>query len=265
MKRLFLFLFLVPILGWGKIYYAKVEPYDSVLLKSSVSGRVLEADINAEGRLISKKQVIHIDDLLDKANLQATKESIVLFEKMLEINREIASSLSEMVERQQEHYKRISKIVTASKTQKDSAYNAYVSAKTQYLGTQEKIASLKKQLLDTRYKLAMLEDTIKKKSVVLYRKYLYKLMVKEGDFITRGTPLARIDDTSRAKLVFYLESEEVENIKEKQVYLNDTKTDYHVNKVWRVADEKYISSYRAEIYIDAPKQHFSQLIKIEIK
>jgi hypothetical protein len=32
-----------------------------------------------------------------------------------------------------------------------------------------------------------------------------------------------------------------------------------------VADEKFISSYRAEIYIPAPEGSFSKLVKVEIK
>ena len=49
------------------------------------------------------------------------------------------------------------------------------------------------------------------------------------------------------------------------IYLDGEKTEYKVNKVWRVADEKFISSYRAEIYIPSPKNSFSKLVKVEIK
>jgi multidrug resistance efflux pump len=250
---------------WGKVHYAKVEPYETVILKSAVSGQVLEADLDAEGTMVDGKRVVHLDDILERVDLQNTKKSIALLEQMLRINEEIAASLSETVSRQQGYYRRISGLATASKTQKDNAYSAYASAKTQYLGIKEKIVSLEKQLLDARYKEAMLEDTIKKKSIVLHKKYLYRLMVRAGDFVAPGTPLARVDDASRAKLVLFLEPEELAGIKEKRIYLNDKKTDYHVDKVWRVADEKYISSYRAEIYIPAPKRYFSELIKVEIK
>jgi len=264
MKRI-VWIFLLPLCLMAKVHYAKVEPYESVTLQASVSGLVLKADLDAEGTMVDGKRIIHLDDRLDKINLADTKESVVLLERSLAINEEIASSLSETVERQKSYYDRISKLPTASKTQKDNAYNTYASAKTQYLGTKEKIISLRKQLLDARYKVAMLEDVIEKKSVILREKYLYKLMVREGDFVSPGTALAKIDDASRAKLVLFLEPEELSGVKEKQVYLNDKKTDYKVNKVWNVADEKFISSYRAEIYIPAPKGHFSELVKVELK
>ena len=116
-----------------------------------------------------------------------------------------------------------------------------------------------------KYKAAQLEDILIKKSIIPDNKYLYKLMVREGDYVAPGTPLAEIQDASKAKLVLFLEPEELKGIKEKTVYINNKRTNNKVGKVWRVADETFISSYRAEIYIDAPKNEFSKLLKIEIK
>jgi len=262
--KIFLLLF-IPLFIFAKVHYAKVEPYESVVLKSAVSGLVTEVDLDAEGTLVMSKRVIHLDDVLDKINLEDTKESVTLLEQMLGINKEIANSLSGTVKRQQSYYERISKLSTASKTQKDNAYSSFASAKTQYLSTKEKIVSLEKQILDMKYRTAQLEDSIVKKSIVLHNKYLYKLIVRKGDFVAPGSPLAQIEDASRAKLVLFLEPEELEGIKSKTVYIDEKKTDYTVDKVWRIADEKFISSYRAEIYIAAPKSAFSKLVKVEIK
>ncbi len=262
--KLFL-LFLMPLFIFAKVHYAKVEPYESVVLKSAVSALVMDVDLDAEGKMIMGKRVVYLDDSLDKLNLKASKESAILLQKMLDINKDIASSLGETVKRQEGYYKRINKLATASKTQKDNAYSSFTSAKTQYLGTREKIISLEKQILDMQYKIAQLEDSISKKSVVLENQYLYQIIVRKGDFVAPGSPLAQIVDASRAKLVLFLEPDELEQIGQKIVYLNGEKTDYKVNKVWRVADEKFISSYRAEIYIPAPKGSFSKLMKVEIK
>ncbi|SFZ97723.1 hypothetical protein MNB_SV-5-870 [hydrothermal vent metagenome] len=258
-------LLLTPLLIFAKVHYAKVEPYESVILKSSVSGLVTDVDLDAEGTMVSGKRVILIDNVLDEQNLKDTKTSIELLNTMLNINKEIASSLSETVKRQEGYFKRISKLKTASKTQKDNAYNSFSSAKTQYLSTKEKIISLEKQILDMKYKASSLEDTLKKKSIVLTNKYLYKLMVREGDFVAPGSALAQIEDASRAKLVLFLEPEELIDIEKKVVFIEGKESKYKVSKVWRVADEKFISSYRAEIYIPAPKKEFSKLLKIELK
>jgi len=260
-----LFLLVTPLLLFAKVHYAKVEPYESVVLKSAVSGLVVDVDLDAEGTMVTGKKVIHIDDALDKTNLKDTKQSIRLLEQMLGINQEIASSLSGTVKRQEGYFKRISKLSTTSKTQKDNAYNIFTSAKTQYLGIKEKIVSLQKQILDMKYKASQLEDTLVKKSIIPHNKYLYKLMVRKGDFVAPGSPLAEIQDAGRAKLVLFLEPQELAGIEKKTVFINDKRTAYKVSKVWRVADEKFISSYRAEIYIPAPKNEFSKLLKVEIK
>jgi len=258
-------LFLSPLFIFAKVHYAKVEPFETIMMKSSVSALVVHVDLSLEGAMVDGKSVIQLDDHLDKVNLQASKKSALLLQEMLEINQDIATALSDTLKRQEGYYNRINKLSTASKTQKDNAYSSFTSAKTQYLNTREKIVSLEKQIMDMKYKVSQLIDSIAKKSVVLENKYLYKLMVRKGDFVNPGSALAQVEDASRAKLVLFLEPEELDKIEQKTVYLDGEKTEYKVNKVWRVADEKFISSYRAEIYIPAPENSFSKLVKVEIK
>ncbi len=260
-----LLLLLSPLFIFAKVHYAKVEPFETIMMKSSVNALVVHVDLSLEGTLVDGKSVIHLDDNLDKVNLQASKKSVQLLQEMLKINQDIATALSDTVKRQEGYYNRINKLSTASKAQKDNAYSSFTSAKTQYLATKEKIVNLEKQILDVNYKIAQLEDSVRKKSLVLDNKYLYKLMVRKGDFVAPGSALAQVMDASRAKLVLFLEADEQEDIEQKIVYLDGKKTDYKVDKVWKVADEKFISSYRAEIYIPAPKGSFSKLMKVEIK
>jgi len=260
-----LLLLLSPLVIFAKIHYAKVEPFETTMMKSSVSALVVDVNLNLEGTIVDGKNIVHLDDALDKVNLKSSKKSVLLLQEMLEINQDIAVSLSDTVKRQESYYNRINKLSTASKTQKDNAYNSFTSAKTQYLGTKEKIVNLEKQILDVNYKITQLEDSVLKKSLVLDNKYLYKLMVRKGDFVAPGSALAQVMDTSRAKLVFFLEADELADIEEKMIYLDGKKTEYKIDKVWKVADEKFISAYRAEIYISAPKGSFSKLMKVEIK
>jgi len=264
MNKIFLVL-LTPLFLGAKVHYAKVEPYESVVMKSAVSGVVTEVDLASEGTVVGSKRVVHIDDKLDAQNLKSTKKSKMLLEEMLQINKKMAEALQESLVRQEGYYHRLSKLKTASKTQKDNAYSAFTSSKTQYLSTKEKILSLEKQLLDMQYKVAQLEDSIDKKSLFLENKYIYKLLVREGDFVAPGSPLVSIKDTTRAKLVLFLDADEALDVVKKSVYLDDVKTEYKVIKVWQMADEKFISSYRAEIYMPAPKKMFSKLIKVEMK
>ena len=80
-----------------------------------------------------------------------------------------------------------------------------------------------------------------------------------------GSPLAKVSDMSQGKLVLYLEDTEAEEIDKKEIYIDDKKSKYKVDKIWKITDEKFISSYKAEIYIDSPKGLFSKLVKVEIK
>ena len=265
MKSLFLVVLMVPFCLYAQVHYAKMEPYNTIMLKSAVSGEVLSVQLDLEGMMLKHERIIHIDDRLDRVNLKQSKKSLELLKQMLKINNQSAKSLKESMQRAKASYERIKILSTVSKAQKDDTYNRYASTKTQYLATKEKIVSLQKQILDLRYKISQLQDIISKKSIMLDGLYLYKLIVRKGDFVAPGTPLAKAQDLSRAKLVLFLEPEEVSDLKNKKIYLDGRETSYIVNKLWRVADEKYISSYRAEIYLPAKEGKFSQLMKVEIK
>jgi len=207
---------------------------------------------------------VQIDDVLDKENLKNTKESLRLFEENLQTNNEILEGLASTLKRRKEYYDNLNMLETASKTQKDNAFVAYIAAKNQYLGTKEKIITLRKQIIDLKYKYSMLQDTIAKKNISFPGKYLYRLMVHSGEFVAPGVPLAIVDDISRAKLEIYLDSSELAHIQNKQIYINGKKTDLKIAKLWKVADDQYISSYRAQILL-APKYQFSTLLKIEFR
>ncbi|MDQ7047084.1 MAG: hypothetical protein Q9M39_05505 [Sulfurovum sp.] len=238
MKIMKLFLLLcTPLLLFAKVHYAKVEAYESIVLKSAVSALVMDVDLESEGSLVHDKRVIYLDDRLDKINLKTSNAKLEI--------------LHETLKRKKSYFQRINKLITASNTQKDNAFYSFVSAKNNYL--------------DMEYKVAQLKDSIEKKSIILKNKYMYKMIVRKGDFVNLGSPLLQIADISKAKLVLFLEPEELTGLEEKSIYLDGEKTAYKVDKVWKVADEKFISSYRAEIYIPAPKGLFSKLMKVEIK
>jgi len=261
----YIFLLITPLLLSAKVHYAKVEPFEKITLKSAVSAQVTEAKLSLEGTTVSSNTIIQLDAKLDKIKLSSSQSSLKLINSMLKTNKNILSALSESLNRQKAYYNRISNINTASKTQKDNAFYGYTNAKTQYFSTKEKIDSLKKQRLDLNYEIARLKDSISKKSIKVNNKFLYKLLVNKGDFVNMGTPLAQVKDLSSAKLVLFLESAELENIKEKTIYIDGKASEYKISKIWKVADEKFISSYRTEIIIKNPKESFSKLLKVEFK
>ena len=262
-------LLLLPIALSAKVHYAKVEPVETATIKSSVSGIVMQADRAAEGSVLGDEAFVQIDDALDQENLKDTEASLELMKESLDINQEILVGLEASLERQKGFYERMNGLETASQTQKDNAYNAYIGAKNQYLGTREKIISLKKTILDLGYKVAMLKDVIAKKHIALPGKYLYKLMVHTGEFAAPGLPVATVNDVTRAQLIVYLDREELQEtegkkITDKTIYIDGQATQLKIDRLWKVADSQYISSYKARIVL-LPKYPFSKLVKIEFK
>ncbi|HIP61191.1 MAG TPA: hypothetical protein EYG98_01395 [Sulfurovum sp.] len=264
MKKVVLLLVLFSLSVFAKVHYAKVEPLERTTIKSSVSGAIIKVALSSEGRFVGDEVVIQIDDSMDKISLKTSKKSLVLFSETLEINNQILQGLEKTYDIKDSYYKRIGGLATSTKTQKDNAYSALIAAKNQMLGTKEKVINLKKQILDLEYKVEMLEDTIAKKRIDFKGRYLYKLMVRVGEFANPGMPLAVADDLSQAKLVIYLDRDELQGIEGKKVYIDGEESGVEISRIWKEADEKFISSYRAEIIIE-PKYPFSSLLKIEVK
>jgi len=263
MKKLLLLL--LPISLFAKVHYAKVEPFETITLKSAVSAQVTLAKTKLEGKKITKSTIIKLDDKLDRVKIKSSKESIKLINSMLNTNKKVLSAINESLERQQEYYNKIEGIISASKTQKDNAFYNYINSKTKYLSTKEKIDSLKKQRLDLQYEINRLKDNLSKKTITIKNRFLNKLLVHKGDYVNMGTPLAELKNLSSAKLVLFLEIDELKDIKRKTIYIDNKKTSYKISKIWRVTDEKYISSYRTEIVIKNPKENFSKLLKVEFR
>ena len=257
-------LLLTPLFLFAKVHYAKIEPFETITLKSAVAAQVTTADIKREGTTLTGT-IVKLDSKLDLIKINSSKKSLQFIERMIQTNQEILMALEESMSRQEAYYFRIESIASASNTQKDNAFYAYTNAKTQYLSTQEKIDNLKKQQLDLKFEITRLQDSIAKKSIKVKNKFIYKLLVNKGDFVNMGTPLAKVQDLSKGKLVLFLETKELEDIKSKTIYIDDKATKFKVSKIWKVADEKFISSYRTEILIKNPKKSFSKLLKVEFK
>ncbi len=260
-----LLLILTPIFIFAKVHYAKLEPYETITLKSAISAQVIQSNIALEGKIIKDRVVIRLDSKLDKIKLSSNRKALELIKNMLTINRDNLLSTLESLNRQESYYNRIKNMQTISLTKKDNAFYSFINTKKQYLAIKEKIESLKKQKLELIYDIERLKDNISKKSIRVKSKFLDKLLVHEGDFVNMGTPLARVRDLTRGKLILFLEDDELKDINLKKIYVNDKLTKYKISKIWRVTDDKFISSYRAEIVIDSPKWEFSKLLKIDLR
>ncbi len=248
----------------AKEHYAKVEPYEVKTISSNVSALVLRADETKEGMLLEGSDYIVLDDTLDVVELKKIRQKMTLLRKTVAYNKEIIQNYQELLKKKQRNFERIKNLKIKSSVEKDREFYDLIASQNQYINTQKELANITVQLNDLQLREAVLKKSIKDKHISNKGWMLYDLLVHQGAFVNPSTPLARLADVSKAKLVIYLNRDEIVDSLEKTIYINGVKSSYKIAKVWRVADEKHLSSYKAEIVMDAPKI-FSNLVKVELR
>jgi hypothetical protein len=232
-------IFTVLLLGtslFAMEYYAKIEPLESYVIKSAVSGKVLRANDAIEGKKANNSEVVKIDSFVNEVELKETKNKL--------------QSMNHMIELEDKNYNRLNKVRSKSAFEKD----------TQKI----KVLSLESQRSDLLIKIAMLEDTIKNKKLMEKNNYIFDIAVKAGDYVTPGTLLYTAKDLSKGKLEIFIPIADAGIIQNKDIYLDGKKSELKIDRIYEVADAKHISSYKCEIIVPNVKK-FSRLVKIEFK
>lgn len=248
----------------AKEHYAKAEPYEILNVASNVSAEVVYTDTASQGKVLGKKPYIVMDDKLDRIELESVEGKIAALQNTLKHNREMEKNYARIIEMKQANFDRIKELKIKSAVEKDREYFDLLSSRNSLLVIQKEIESLNIQLGDLKLRRSQLQKSIADKHLSAGGFVLYALMVKPSAFVNPGTPLAQIADVRKAKLTLYLSASEAKQAQGKQVYLDGKKTPYKIDRLWKIADDRKLSSYRAEIVIAPPKQ-FSQLVKVEFK
>ncbi len=262
--KVLIILFLMFSLSFSKVYYSKVEPYEIRDISSNVSGLVLFIDEDKIGEKLTNKAYIRIDSELDSKELLSIKEKLEYLKETLKVNNNVLVNLEKSLSRKRENYKRIEDLKFKSVVEKDREFHDLISSENLYLSTQKEIQNLKIQITDLKLRQAHLQRSVDDKYVNNKGFVLYEILVKVGQVVGVSTPLAKVADTSRAKLTIYLDESDVNNVKNKVVYIDGKKTSYKVSRTLNIADGKNISKYMAQIIIKSPKL-FSKLATIELK
>jgi hypothetical protein len=245
-------------------FFAKIEPINIYQIKSQVTGKVIKANSNLESKYVSNALVVKIDDRLDLIDLNSSKKKLSLLQESLELAKEQLANTKDISDTKKSQYEKLKSLTTRSQINKDNDLFNYLTAYNQYLSTKDKIINLQTSIEDLKYKIATLEDRVENKNLRLKNKYLYKVHVKEYDFVSMGTPLVDALDISKGKLEIYVPIDIAKDIMSKKITIDDKAMDYKISKVYKVADSQRISSYKVEIEIDKPKI-FSKLVKVEIE
>ena len=236
MNKIFFILVLFVNVMFSQEYYAKLEPLESYSIKAAVSGKVTYVNSQLEGNFAKDSVVVKLDSDLNELELEQTRKKLSLINDMLEIEKT--------------NYDRLNKISSKSEFEKD----------TQKL----KVINYESQKADLVIKIETLKDSIKNKKLVEKSNYIFNISVKEGDYVSPGTLLYESKDLSKGKLEIYVPIADIDLIKNKDIYLDEIKSDVKVNKIYEVADTTHISSYKVEL-ISNNVDKFSRLVKIEFK
>ena len=249
---------------FAEVYYAKVEPYEFRNLASDVMGIVEKTDENLLGKVLDDEVFITIDAELDTKELSFTKEKIQELQNTLRLSESMLVNLEETLKRKRINYKKVEAMKIKSRIEKDREFYDLVATENSYIATQKEINSLKIQIADLLLRKTTLEKTLRDKKLQAKGMVLYSIDIKEGQFVNKGTPLAKLADTSKALLTIYVNKEDLDKISSKVVYINGKKTSYKVDRYTTIADATNLSKYKAQIIIKAPKI-FSQLVEVELK
>lgn len=217
-------------------YFATLEPINTYSIKAATSGEVIFANKDIEGKYASEAVIIKLDKTLNETELELTKQKIKVLEQMIEI--------------EQRNYDRFKNLTSKSEFEKDAQ--------------KMKVLNYELQVGDLKTKVATLEEMISKKTIKEKNRFIYNIAVKEGDFVSSGTLLYETKDLSRAKLEIFIPIDKTDEYKKMAIYLDGARTNLKISKIFKVADSKYISSYKCEIVVPNPKK-FSKLVKVEFR
>lgn len=247
----------------AKEYYAKVEPYEILTIASNVSAQVVKTKESDEGKILGKQAYIILDSTLDKIEEKQVKAKIISLNKTLEFNTEMLHNYEEILEKKKKNYDRVKSLKIKSDVEKDKEFYDLINSQNQYLSTLKEIENLNIQINDLKLRSAQLSKNLQDKYLTAPGYVLYELMVKPGQVVSMGTPLAKIADVKKAKLTIYLSAEEMSHAKDAKIKINGKMSPYKIDRLWNIADSQHLSSFKAQIIIKAPKQ-FSKLLKVEL-
>ncbi|HIM93625.1 MAG TPA: hypothetical protein EYM49_01125, partial [Campylobacterales bacterium] len=95
----YLLLVLSPIVIFAKVHYAKVEPYENIILKSAVSAQVTDVSLSLEGTTVKNDMIVQLDSQLNEIELESNRKSLQLIDNMIATNLTIKEALQETLSR----------------------------------------------------------------------------------------------------------------------------------------------------------------------
>lgn len=226
----------------ASVYMAKIEPYEKQEIKSEVSGKIIFLNKNKEYSYIKDAQVlIKIDDFDEQILLKNLNNRLTLQDEILKIRKQ--------------NYKSKSNIRQLSQYDKNME-------KLNYLNVKQNIFNLNKEI-------KTLKNTIKKKNFFVKNSYLGKIYKNSNEYVQIGEKLFDRYDFSKSKIILYINENEIDDIKNKKIYINNQVSKYYLAKNSLIKDEKRVSRYKVILLKKNSEKNmlkrFGQIVQVEFK
>lgn len=218
MKLLFTFLLSLTFLAAGE-YLARVEPFETVTLGAEASGLVVAVDLSKEGTATAAP-VIRIDQRLER------EQKALALEK-----------------------REILKAQLAIREEQEAAYNT-IAGKSRFDRDEKSLAvlTLKSQLAELESAVAGYDDLLRKKTATGRGMHVKEILVREGAYVTPGTPLMTLESPDKRRLVLYVDREDRRAIEKRPILVNGAKAHpFTLRTAARTPDATYLSSYKVEL------------------
>ncbi len=243
-----------------------------IIVSSEVGGKVISVNFDEGSRVDSGFVLCQIDtELTYQRYLEARSQAEALFSQYqlllsgarteeIEAMEEVVNRARVNFENAQRQFQRIKNLYeegVATQEQFDNAKTLFESSKTQYEEAMKKLEILKKGARPEEIKIALsnynralaqlnaIEIQLKKSKVISpISGFVLEKYVESGEFVSAGTPIAKIANLDEVYIRIYVPEKELGLIK-----LNDTvdvKIDSHPDKV-----------FKGKIIFISPKSEFT--------
>jgi len=235
MKLIIIFLLSISLFS----YVGKIEPYKKIILKSEAVGKVSYLNSSSSFVYAKKHIILKINSKQDLIRLNSLKKRLEATKEIYEIS--------------QSTFDKKKTIKSLSKSEQDKEKLNMLVKKQSYISLSE---NLELQL-----------SNIKKKTFVVENKYIGKIYPKEDEFVSIGSIIADLYDISKKKIIIFVNKEDIEKIKQKDIFINNKPSKFFIESISNVVDSKYISSYQVVLLENNNNIHFifGDIVNIDFK
>lgn len=239
MKKIFLLTISVIVLNATQ-YFSKIQAYEKHTISSQVDAKVVFIDKTKEYSFIDKNSlVLKLDTKDEEIQLNTLKNSLILQKDVVKIK--------------EQNYKNKVKVKQLSIYNKNQEKLSWIEAKQSLENIKRDIKTQKRQ--------------IEKKEFYVNNQYIDNILVAQEEYVTTGTKLYTLYNFSKLKLEVFVRDQNIDTIKQKDIFINGKKSDFIIEKIAQVRDEKRISTYKV-ILAKANNDkniHFGKVVKVEFK